>query len=671
MPKLCLNSIVKNEGARILRMLESVAPHISCFVIVDTGSTDNTVELITEFFKARNIPGMIGKTEFKNFSQARNAALLAMHKSPYPFDYALLVDADMVLRVKDPTWVDDLTGDSYDIFQTSGTVVYQNRRLVRKGCNGLYVGVTHEYLDVATTGCLPMDKVDFLDYADGANRTKKYKRDIKLLKEGLKDEPKNERYMYYLAQSYRDAGEHEKSAKWYKRRVEAGGWDEEVWSAQYCYATCLKSMGDEAGFIREMLVAYNMRPSRAEALFDLANHYRVKGQNPAAALFSEVGMDIPYSKDALFVNDYVYKSGLKEEFSIAAFYVPEKRAKGFDVSNELSLSKTAYAQSRELARVNLFYYYGMLSEVCPSFKSQVLALPEQPADYSPMNPSICLHRGALWGIVRTVNYRIDEHGRYLIRASDGTANDSNPIHTRNFLVKLNDDLHVETSVELLPPSNMPTPLFKAVIGFEDMRIFSWKNDLWASACLREMTPEGWCEQVAVRIGHDDITFQPDQLNQFRRLQHEPRVHEKNWMPIVKAATAEPLWMYRCNEITAGHPHGFGVIHDVPWDIGGLGGGSQVIPYMSGWLAVVHEARLIPGQPRRYYSHRFVWWDSNFVLRRISKQFGLHEKVIEYVMGLAWHPVDPKLLVMSYGFKDSEARIATVDASEVMGFLWQE
>ena len=40
MPKLLLNAIVRNESARILRMLTSVAPHISAWVITDTGSDD-------------------------------------------------------------------------------------------------------------------------------------------------------------------------------------------------------------------------------------------------------------------------------------------------------------------------------------------------------------------------------------------------------------------------------------------------------------------------------------------------------------------------------------------------------------------------------------------------------------------------------------------------------
>ena len=48
LPKVCLNMIVKNESRIILRLLESVAPVIDAYCICDTGSTDNTVELLSK-----------------------------------------------------------------------------------------------------------------------------------------------------------------------------------------------------------------------------------------------------------------------------------------------------------------------------------------------------------------------------------------------------------------------------------------------------------------------------------------------------------------------------------------------------------------------------------------------------------------------------------------------
>ena len=95
------------------------------------------------------------------------------------------------------------------------------------------------------------------------------------------------------------------------------------------------------------------------------------------------------------------------------------------------------------------------------------------------------------------------------------------------------------------------------------------------------------------------------------------------------------------------------------------GGSQLIAFDGGWLAIVHEARVRDKQ--RFYQHRFVWFDESDRLRRVSRPFYLQKRGVEFAAGLAWHP-DGKRLVVTYGVEDSEAWIATVDAGDVRRVL---
>ena len=95
-PTLCLNMIVKNEGKIIERLLASVLPIIDSYCICDTGSTDNTVELIKSYFESKNIPGKIVQEPFKNFCHNRNFALISCLGMS---DYILLLDADMILEI--------------------------------------------------------------------------------------------------------------------------------------------------------------------------------------------------------------------------------------------------------------------------------------------------------------------------------------------------------------------------------------------------------------------------------------------------------------------------------------------------------------------------------------------------------------------------------------------
>ena len=667
--RLCLNMIVRNEADRIVRALKSAAPYISCYVIADTGSTDGTPDLIKDFFKAEGIPGKIVHCKFEDFSQARNVALFAAQKSEYEFDYILLFDADMELKVVDPMWLDFLKGaPSYDMVQVAGVLHYANRRFAKRGEMNGYRGVTHEYLDLATGGSIPADKAFFYDHADGSNRPNKFKRDIALLKEGLKKEPKNERYMYYLAQSYRDAGKPEKAIKWYERRIVAGGWDQEVWSAEYMMAHCYKDMGDFSKFISTLISCWNRRPSRAEPLYDAAHWYRERGENAAGILFAEQAIQLPKSKDELFVNDFVYVAGALEEYAIMAFYVEGKRMAGYKVTNILSTKKMPYAGSRQLARMNMFHYYEQLSKLCPSFTWKSLKF-EPPKDYVALNPSIAWHGNKLKGVVRTVNYRIDEEGRYLIRSTDGTCNSTNPIHTRNFLVELDENLEVVKSDEIRVPIDLPKPAFDLVIGFEDCRLYQAFDDTsrktqWISATVREFNADGGCEQVRAKIVH----YKPLQGEPFVILENlirmKRRGHEKNWMPIA-AAGHRNEFMYRLDEVVDGAGETI-LKYDAPIDVGNLCGGSQVIKVKDGYLCVVHEAAQIPGRPTRWYSHRFVALDKGLKIQKVSPPFYLHEKGIEYVSGLVLK--DDKL-ILSYGFKDCEARLATVDVKEVEVLLW--
>ena len=110
-------------------------------------------------------------------------------------------------------------------------------------------------------------------------------------------------------------------------------------------------------------------------------------------------------------------------------------------------------------------------------------------------------------VQRTVNYSID----HAIPDGDDrryTTPNGAPITTRNFLLRLDDDLAIRSSTEILPPEGMPEPAWPLVQGFEDLRPFVWRDGLWCVGCVRELTREGWCEQVLARIDESAAGLQP-------------------------------------------------------------------------------------------------------------------------------------------------------------------
>ena len=208
MVSLCLNMIVKNESKIIRRLLNSVINVIDSYCICDTGSTDNTVEIIENYFNDKKIPGKVVKEKFKDFEYNRSFALKCC--DDIEADYILLLDADMILTLNiEPEKFKSVlqTNDCFFIFQGSDTMYYKNTRVVKNRSGFSYKGVTHEYVELPTNakqGIFSKDHVFINDIGDGGAKSDKFSRDVKLLKEGLKEDPENERYMFYLANSLKD-----------------------------------------------------------------------------------------------------------------------------------------------------------------------------------------------------------------------------------------------------------------------------------------------------------------------------------------------------------------------------------------------------------------------------------------------------------------------------------
>lgn len=327
MARLCLNMIVKNEAAIIERCLAATAPHVDCYAILDTGSSDDTVARIRAHFDRLGIRGVVGEGTFRHFEQARNDALDLALQSGLDFDYLLLCDADMELQVARRDFRDHLDGAVHSIIQRSADgFEYPNVRLLRRDVPARYRGVTHEYLDVGDRPRPLLDGIAFLDHASGANRAGKYERDIALLSEALRGEPGNARHVFYLANSYYDLGDFTNAITWYARREAMGGWAEEVFYSSYRTGLCLQRLGRDDEAAARLLDTWQRFPERAEPLHALALQYQRTGQHRLVHLVAEAGRAIAVPREALFVETDVYTWRLKDLDAVALYWLGRRSA---------------------------------------------------------------------------------------------------------------------------------------------------------------------------------------------------------------------------------------------------------------------------------------------------------------------------------------------------------
>jgi glycosyltransferase involved in cell wall biosynthesis len=309
--------IVKDEGHVIERCLLSVKDFISHWVIVDTGSTDNTKEVITRVMG--NIPGEIVDRPWKDFGHNRTEALdLARSKA----DYSLWIDADDIIVV-DGNPFKELTASAYSFLVKYGSTVYTRAHLFNNQLPWKFEGVIHEYPHA--NGINNSELLLGITYCviGGGARSKqdKFSRDIKILEEALLSDPDNVRYVFYLAQSYRDAKEYEKAIKTYDKRVKMGGFQEEVWCSLYQIARLYEFMGLSQWIISAYLKAYDYRPQRAESIYSLAKYCRLQENYNLAFMFADIAKNIKRTCDVLFVDESVYDWRALDEFAISAYYV--------------------------------------------------------------------------------------------------------------------------------------------------------------------------------------------------------------------------------------------------------------------------------------------------------------------------------------------------------------
>ena len=142
-----------------------------------------------------------------------------------------------------------------------------------------------------------------------------------MLEEAVSKNPTHGRDIFYLAQSYRDAGELQLALKWYHRRVELGGWDEEVWHSLFQIATLYDRSGDWEQALPAYLNAYDYRPMRLEPLYELARHYREARKFAVAHLYASAALNRPKPNDILFLDESVYAWRILDEYAVSAYWV--------------------------------------------------------------------------------------------------------------------------------------------------------------------------------------------------------------------------------------------------------------------------------------------------------------------------------------------------------------
>lgn len=329
---LTLTMIVKDEARTIARTLASVRQHIDRWVILDTGSSDDTRDIVRR--ELQGVPGELHEEPFVDFATTRN---LGLERCGDATDFILWLDAD-----------DEVTGGAalraflererkqsgpaHDAFllQVETEISFWSVRVVRSRAGYRFAGAVHEVLchpaQPTPSSKLPGVLIRHHPAPDAIERSRKRReRDLVLLTAALARDPSHARSAFYLAMTYLWLGRHDEAVTAFRRRIALGGWVEEVYQAKMGLAEAAQKRGDAWSEVLALyLDAHASAPHRAEPLYRIALHYNGGREHALCLLFARRGADLPFpAKDVHFVDADVYAWGLHDLIASSAYWLGE------------------------------------------------------------------------------------------------------------------------------------------------------------------------------------------------------------------------------------------------------------------------------------------------------------------------------------------------------------
>ena len=313
-----------NEAKVIARCIASVKKFISAWCIIDSHSSDGMKQIVQS--ELGHLPGMIVDRTWEGFAVGRNQSVELAKQ--FCCDYLLIIDADDTLELSPTFTMPMLTSDQYFVQHRDHGYTYSRQHLLKASIPWVYEGIIHE-----EPSQLPSYTHKFLDdawilsHCDGhshEHKKEKYLRDAALLEAELAKNPQNSRYQYYLAQSYKDAGEFELAIKHYDVRARMPGQRDEAYVSQLLASQLreiLKRSDQE--IISSYIVAHELEPIRPEASYYLTNFLQAHGCNETSYMFAKRAVDIISSnlrqKDFIYCEDAVYDWKAYDALSVSAY----------------------------------------------------------------------------------------------------------------------------------------------------------------------------------------------------------------------------------------------------------------------------------------------------------------------------------------------------------------
>lgn len=381
--KLILTQIMKNEAHVAERMLNSIKNIVDGIVVVDTGSTDDSINIVRSWGEKNGIETYVFERAFDNFENSRNhsfekAREVFLSKNDGHTYYNFWLDFDEQLVVDPKFDKQKIDKDLYMFNTYINSMKYTRNELCRLDKPFRFFGPVHEYIISETPNITSglMEGLTVRVQMDGGswkgNIPDKYKKHAAILEDYIDNVNRDPRWVFYTAQSYHDSAsipdnryENEerlrRSLKYYKERIgRTDGYEEERFYSQFRVGTIKKALElPWAEVHQEFLKAYSMDPLRAEPIKAIIDYYLTVGEWNMAYLYTKFAKEnfhgkSPYPTRLLFVDESLYMWRILEVHSAACFYTGRKQEANetYNQLQEIIKKSPQYFTQQDIDKIN-------------------------------------------------------------------------------------------------------------------------------------------------------------------------------------------------------------------------------------------------------------------------------------------------------------------------------
>jgi len=299
---LCI--MVKNGGPQFEEMLLKNMHLIDRWTILDTGSTDSTIDIINRVLVGKK-KGQLFQEPFQNFRDSRNRLL---ELAGDVCEFTLMLDDTYLIEGDLRGFLNETRGDqfadSFTVYIKSDDVEYGSNRLLKTSKKLKYLYKIHEVVqdDNNVNVVVPFHRAYIMDGRFDYMETRTMDRkelDLKLLYEELEDDPNNSRTYYYLAQTYNLLQNYEKAFDFFIQRMNHPnpGYIQEKVDAVFEAARIANFQLTTVPWEeceKLYLTAYALDNSRPESLYFIGIHYHLENKNNIAFEYFKKAFEIGY-----------------------------------------------------------------------------------------------------------------------------------------------------------------------------------------------------------------------------------------------------------------------------------------------------------------------------------------------------------------------------------------